>query len=50
MKENLDAIKVSLTEGDMQEIARIDRNRRYIDGEVWVVEGGSYSIANIWDE
>ncbi len=50
MKQNLDAAEVSLTKEDMQEIAGIDRNRRYVDGEFWVFEGGSYSIANIWDE
>jgi len=50
MKENLDAAELSLTEKDMQEIAGIDRNRRYVDGEFWTLEGGSYSIPNIWDE
>jgi len=50
MKQNLDAADVSLTKEDMAEIAGIDRNRRYVDGEFWVFEGGSYSIANIWDE
>ena len=33
MRQNLDAAKVSLTEEDMQEIARIDQNRRYLTGE-----------------
>lgn len=50
MKQNLDAVDVSLTKEDMEDIAGIDRNRRYIDGEFWAFEGGSYSIANIWDE
>lgn len=50
MKQNLDATKVSLTEKDMQEIKEMNRNRRYISGEFWVFEGGSYSIANLWDE
>ena len=50
MKENLDAADVSLTQEDMQKIAGIDRNRRYIDGEFWALEGSSYSVANIWDE
>ena len=34
----------------MREIEGIDLNRRYISGEFWVFEGGSYSIANLWDE
>jgi alcohol dehydrogenase (NADP+) len=50
MKQNLDAADMSLTKEDVAEIVVIDRNRRYVDGEFWVFKGGSYSIANIWDE
>ena len=50
MKENLDAADVSLTKEDMQEIAGIGRNRRYITGDFWALEGSSYSVANLWDE
>ena len=44
MKENLDGAEVSLTEEDMQEIAKIDQNRRYVSGEF------PYLTANVWDE
>jgi alcohol dehydrogenase (NADP+) len=50
MKQNLAAVEVSLTQDDMQEIAGLDRKRRYVDGEFWAVEGGPYSVANLWDE
>ena len=50
MKQNLDAADVSLTEEDMQEIAKLDRNRRYLAGEFWEMEGGPYTLAGIWDE
>lgn len=50
MKQNLDAAEVSLTEEDMQEIAGLDRNRRYISGEFWAMEGSPYTVTSIWDE
>jgi len=50
MKQNLDATKLSLTKEDMLEIKGMDQNRRYISGGFWEFEGGSYSIANLWDE
>ncbi len=34
----------------MQEIAKLDRNRRYISGDFWVLKDGPYTIANLWDE
>jgi len=50
MKQNLAAAEVSLTEEDMQEIACLDRNRRYVNGEFWALDGSPYTVANIWDE
>jgi alcohol dehydrogenase (NADP+) len=50
MKQNMAAAEVSLTQDDMQEIAGIDRNRRYINGEFWALDGSPYTVANIWDE
>lgn len=50
LRQNLNAGEVSLTQEDMQEIAGLDHNRRYISGDFWVVEGGPYTIGNLWDE
>ena len=50
LKQNLAAAKVSLTEEDMQKIAGLDRNRRYVSGDVWALEGSAYTLANIWDQ
>ncbi len=50
LKQNLNAAELSLTRDDMQEIAGLNRNRRYISGAFFSVEGGPYTIANIWDE
>ena len=50
MKQNLAAVEVSLTQDDMKEIAKLDRNCRYVNGELWEVEGGPYTVENLWDE
>jgi alcohol dehydrogenase (NADP+) len=50
IKQNLGAINVSLTTSDMQDIAELDRHRRYISGSFWVLDGGPYTIENLWDE
>jgi len=50
MKQHLAAVEVSLTQDDMKEIAKLDRNRRYVNGEFWEVEGGPYTVENLWDE
>ena len=50
MKQNLVAAEGSLTGEDMKEIAGLNRNRRYIGGNLWTTEGGPYTIENLWDE
>jgi alcohol dehydrogenase (NADP+) len=50
INQNLAAAEVSLTQEDMQEIAGLDRNRRYLGGEFWAIEGSRYTVANLWDE
>ena len=50
IEQNLAATQVSLTPADLQEITGLDRHRRYVGGEFWVVEGGPYTLANLWDE
>ena len=49
IEENLAARDVELTREDMQAIADLDLGRRYLSGEFWVVEGGPYTVSNIWD-
>ena len=48
--QNLKAADVTLTEADMTAIADLDRHRRYVDGSIWVVAGGPYTLENLWDE
>ena len=50
LKENLDAAKLSLSEQDLLDIIALDKHRRYISGTFWAVEGGPYTLENIWDE
>jgi len=50
IEQNLAAAEVSLTQEDLEEIAGLDRHRRYVNGEIWAIEGSSYTLANLWDE
>lgn len=50
LQQNLAAADVSLTPGDMDAIAALDRHRRYVDGSFWAVEDGPYTLDNLWDE
>jgi alcohol dehydrogenase (NADP+) len=50
IQENLAAAELVLSQEEMQEMAGLDRNRRYVSGAFWVMEGGPYTLANLWDE
>jgi len=50
MRQNLAAVEVSLSRDDMQAIAGLDRNRRYVSGDFWAMAGGPYTVADLWDE
>lgn len=50
MKQNLAAADVSLTQDDMQELAGLERRRRYVSGDFWSPQGSPYTMANLWDE
>ncbi|PEN08708.1 aldehyde oxidoreductase [Longimonas halophila] len=49
IKENLAAADVDLTDADMQVIAKLDRERRYVDGGAWTIGDSPYTMANLWD-
>jgi alcohol dehydrogenase (NADP+) len=50
MKQNLVATEVALTQEDMLEISKLDRNRRYYTGAGWTIKGSPYTLENLWDE
>lgn len=50
LQENLAAAEVELTQADMQRIAELDQNYRFIMGQFWAIEGSPWSLQTLWDE
>lgn len=50
LKQNLDAVDITLTDDQMTTIKGLNKNRRYVDGSFWVVPDGPYTLENLWDE
>ncbi len=50
LRENLAAGDISLDQKDMDQLTQLDRHARYVDGSIWIIEGNSYTLANLWDE
>lgn len=50
LRENLAASDLVLTEADMDGIAGLDRGYRLISGDIWIVEGGPWTMQTLWDE
>lgn len=48
IKENFDAWNIELSEKQMSQIDELNKNRRYIDGSFWVVDGGPHTIESLW--
>lgn len=49
IRQNLASANIVLSSEDMQTIATLDLNCRYVDGAFWQVPGGAYTVENIWD-
>lgn len=50
MRENLAAADVRLDREDMQAIAALDRDYRYVTGKFWAIEGSPYTMADLWGD
>ena len=50
IKQNLGAVDIKLTQDDMVEIEKLNRDRRYVSGSFWTMDGSPYTLANLWDE
>jgi alcohol dehydrogenase (NADP+) len=50
IRDNLAAAELSLTDDEMAAINDLDRERRYLGGEIWTIEGSPYTRAGLWDE
>lgn len=48
-RQNLDAAAIELSEDDMQSIANLDQQYRYVDGKFWEVPGGPYTATDLWN-
>jgi alcohol dehydrogenase (NADP+) len=49
LRENLAAADLTLSTSDMERIAGLNQDYRFIDGSFWVVEGGPWTLQSIWD-
>ncbi|MCU4154353.1 aldo/keto reductase [Carboxylicivirga sp. A043] len=50
LKQNFEAVEIKLSDTDMANIKKVNKDRRYVDGKFWVVPDGPYTIENLWDE
>jgi len=48
IKENLASAKVELTDEDMHVIADLGRQRRYVDGSFFAMDGSPYTMQDLW--
>jgi alcohol dehydrogenase (NADP+) len=48
--KSVNPARMQENDGDMRSIAALDRASRYITGAFWVLDGGPYTLANLWDE
>ena len=48
IKENLASAEVELTDADMKVISELNRERRYVDGSFFAMEGSPYSMNDLW--
>lgn len=46
--QNLEAADLELTSEDMKRLAAINKNHRYINGNLWVQKGSPYSLDFLW--
>ena len=50
LASNLAALELRLDPEDLQRIADLDRQQRFVDGSIWELPGGPYRRAELWDE
>lgn len=50
LMQNLESADLALNDVEMEKIAAVNIDRRYVDGKFWEVPGSPYTAANIWDE
>ncbi len=48
LKENLEAADIELSDDQMQRMANVNLNYRYIKGDFWCLEGSDYTLDILW--
>lgn len=49
LKQNLDAAQISLTTNEMAQIEAVNKDRRYVNGSFFAIEGSPVTLENLWD-
>lgn len=49
LKQNLDSADLSLTEHEMAQVKAVNKNRRYVNGSFFAIEGSPVTLENLWD-
>jgi alcohol dehydrogenase (NADP+) len=50
LKENYNALKVKLSDAEMNEISMLDSHERIIDGSIFVAPEKGYTLESLWVE
>jgi alcohol dehydrogenase (NADP+) len=49
IKQNFEAQNISLSSEDMQKIAQVEKQFRYVTGHIFALEEGPYSLEELWN-
>lgn len=50
LKENFEALSISLDTEDMDKIDGLEQSYRFLGGEMWTKEGSPYETSDLWEE
>jgi len=50
IRDNIAATELALSADEMDAIADLDRHRRFLQGDIWTMEGSPYTQARLWGE
>jgi len=50
IRDNIAATELELSDAEMDMIADLDRHRRYLQGDIWTMEGSPHTTASLWGE
>jgi len=48
MLQNLKSADIVIAPEDMVKIASMDRNYRFISGDIWTIPGSPYTLEDLW--